>query len=379
MSAGIENLYTRLTIEEEEGEALELNAPSETAPNSRNSFTEGERWLRDSPTMNCSGTGETEQMVVDKTGPSNSVVGVTRNPVNVDDQRIFGEKIGDRLETATVDLLWISNSNKWDVDVLMKLFNERDRAQIMYIPLSLHQTEDIFSWAWDHRGEYTVKSGYNHLLFSQFADFNPPTMRWNLLWRLHVAPKIRNFLWRAFNRYLPTITALRSHKIDIVNSCTLCQFSEEDDYFSSHENWKSASSLPISSFTCSSTVSKWSKSQLGWLKCNVDASTRCSFASFGGVLCNDKGEFIAGIQGAIREDHSAQMAEAFGIQKMLKLIQLNGYIEIYVEHAVDEGRGVGVDEVNANNLGEANEYISEDESDSSDGLAECDLEEESED
>ncbi|KAM7485063.1 hypothetical protein LguiA_001072 [Lonicera macranthoides] len=58
----------------------------------------------------------------------------------------------------------------------------------------------------------------------------PPATRWKLLWRFHIAPKICNFLWRALNYCLPTITALRSCKIDIVNSCTLCQISEKDDY-----------------------------------------------------------------------------------------------------------------------------------------------------
>ena len=67
------------------------------------------------------------------------------------------------------------------------------------------------------------------------------------------------------------------------------------------------------------------------------------------------------------------------VMNMLNLIELTGYIEIYVEHMVDESDNiVSLDDVNVENPGEANEYVSENSSDSSDGVFECHLEEDSE-
>ncbi|KAM7529995.1 hypothetical protein LguiB_033405 [Lonicera macranthoides] len=54
------------------------------------------------------------------------------------------------------------NNVQWDIDIVNDLFNERDRDQILAVPLSAKQQNDRWMWHWDKKGRCTVRSGYNH-------------------------------------------------------------------------------------------------------------------------------------------------------------------------------------------------------------------------
>uniref|UniRef100_A0A7N2LID0 Reverse transcriptase zinc-binding domain-containing protein n=1 Tax=Quercus lobata TaxID=97700 RepID=A0A7N2LID0_QUELO len=50
---------------------------------------------------------------------------------------------------------------------------------------------------------------------------------WNKMWKLHLPPKVRNFIWRACSDILPTSTNLCRRRIPVASTCTICQQQEE--------------------------------------------------------------------------------------------------------------------------------------------------------
>ena len=63
-------------------------------------------------------------------------------------------------------------------------------------------------WRLDKRGQYSVKSGYRHLMTAhhvQRSRLLPSGLDWNVLWKLDIPPKIKHFLWRACLDLLPTM------------------------------------------------------------------------------------------------------------------------------------------------------------------------------
>ncbi|EEF33725.1 conserved hypothetical protein [Ricinus communis] len=59
----------------------------------------------------------------------------------------------------------------WDLQVVNGLSNERDKEQILRIPLSTRNTTDKWWWTKDIKGCYTIKSGTNGCI-----TFNLATM-----------------------------------------------------------------------------------------------------------------------------------------------------------------------------------------------------------
>ncbi|KAL2524065.1 RNase H domain-containing protein [Abeliophyllum distichum] len=52
---------------------------------------------------------------------------------------------------TTVDQLIVADENMWDFNILVDLFNEEDRRQIMNIPLTAYGSEDRILWIHDKK------------------------------------------------------------------------------------------------------------------------------------------------------------------------------------------------------------------------------------
>ena len=81
----------------------------------------------------------------------------------------------------------------------------------------------------EKKGKYSVKSGYRVLL----ANSNPfayglDSSCWKKTWSLHVMAKVRNLLCRACTNCLPTMTALRRKRVDVLACCLVCSSEPED-------------------------------------------------------------------------------------------------------------------------------------------------------
>ncbi|CAI9757018.1 unnamed protein product [Fraxinus pennsylvanica] len=123
-------------------------------------------------------------------------------------------------EEATVNQLFVPGENRWDYDILVDLFSEEERGQILKIPLSSYGRSDRIYWVHDNKGFYSVRSGYKRLMQEFFQEY-PNTMDsfWRTIWNLKIPAKVRNFLWRASQLVLPTADHLRAKRVDIDKLC----------------------------------------------------------------------------------------------------------------------------------------------------------------
>lgn len=67
---------------------------------------------------------------------------------------------------------------------------------------------------------------------------------------------------------------------------------------------------------------KWSKPHQGWFSCNVDAATSVekSLSSFGCIIRNDAGEFVAGLGGVFLGVVDPKLAEAMAFREALSWV-----------------------------------------------------------
>ncbi|KAL2498709.1 Ribonuclease H-like superfamily protein [Abeliophyllum distichum] len=131
-------------------------------------------------------------------------------------------------EDYTVGQLIITGENNWDYNLLVDLFNEEDRRQIMQIPLTSLGREDRMYWIHDKKGAYSVKSGYQLLILDSFV-YSHTAMEsfWSSLWRYKIPAKVRNLHWRASLNVLPTANQLRAKRVDMDSHCPVCLMHEE--------------------------------------------------------------------------------------------------------------------------------------------------------
>lgn len=99
------------------------------------------------------------------------------------------------------------------------MFNSRDAALILQVPLSTRQVNDRWFWLADPKGEFTVRSCYN--LLNSVSDA-PNNKLWKFLWSLEVPGKVKHFLWRALKNILPTADNLLSRRVDVSPICPIC-------------------------------------------------------------------------------------------------------------------------------------------------------------
>lgn len=57
--------------------------------------------------------------------------------------------------------------------LIRDMFGQRDQEEILVIPLSRTPKEDSWCLAWDSKGIYNVKSGYNFLCLSTLQVLAP--------------------------------------------------------------------------------------------------------------------------------------------------------------------------------------------------------------
>ncbi|KAL8156219.1 hypothetical protein AgCh_001348 [Apium graveolens] len=119
-----------------------------------------------------------------------------------------------------------TGQRRWDNDILVDLFDERDRLLIQHIPLSNRYTgQDGWYWMWEENGKFTVKSCCRQIQGEQMCY---DRRFWKLLWGIKLLGKMLNFIWRACSNVLPTTTALAVKKIDVIKSCSWCHRYNED-------------------------------------------------------------------------------------------------------------------------------------------------------
>lgn len=99
------------------------------------------------------------------------------------------------------------------MDLVKDIFNDKDQQLILSLPFSSRRCDDVWLWLDDVKGFYSVKSGYKLSMRNHVSTSDPSDVKWDLIWKLNIPTKVRNFIWRVLSKCLPTRQALRKRKV----------------------------------------------------------------------------------------------------------------------------------------------------------------------
>lgn len=99
------------------------------------------------------------------------------------------------------------NTGRWNFQVILQSFQQRDIEEILKIPLCTDLGEDEIMWKLSKDGCFSVKSAYYYIMESMM-DINSlhVSRSWKALWHLPIPNKVLVcvFLWRVVRECLPT-------------------------------------------------------------------------------------------------------------------------------------------------------------------------------
>jgi hypothetical protein len=90
-------------------------------------------------------------------------------------------------------------------------------------------TEDRLIWKKENHGEYPVRSAYRFCV-QELLDTSHFKVQgsWNLICKLKIPLKVKNFMWRICRNCLPTRVRLTDKVVKCPMDCTLCTVGSED-------------------------------------------------------------------------------------------------------------------------------------------------------
>uniref|UniRef100_A0A803QE56 CCHC-type domain-containing protein n=1 Tax=Cannabis sativa TaxID=3483 RepID=A0A803QE56_CANSA len=128
----------------------------------------------------------------------------------------------------------------WDEEFVRVVFNEEDADIILKLPSTGWDIEDKIMWHYTKNGEYSVKSGYCMAmeLRKEVTQSNEKDMMawWRGMWKLKLPPKVKHFVWKMANSWLPTHSALTSRGMDVDPRCSRCSNGGRENIF--HALWR---------------------------------------------------------------------------------------------------------------------------------------------
>uniref|UniRef100_A0A803QCN7 RNase H type-1 domain-containing protein n=1 Tax=Cannabis sativa TaxID=3483 RepID=A0A803QCN7_CANSA len=130
---------------------------------------------------------------------------------------LFGQKV--------TSLMCVGETS-WDSEILNDMFDDRDKALILGIPLSQASREDCWSWLLEKSGIYSVKSAYRVLQQSK-NNGQQNSALWKDFWKIEVPSKGLHFGWKAITGCLPTKVQLQIKHVPVDNLCPFCNVAAE--------------------------------------------------------------------------------------------------------------------------------------------------------
>ncbi|KAL5541281.1 hypothetical protein UlMin_042503 [Ulmus minor] len=132
----------------------------------------------------------------------------------------------------------ITASGSWDSSLIRSSFHHDEAEAILSLPRPKHSYPDSLIWHYDKKGDYTVRSGYwvasGRSGVAGSSSSNTTTW-WTKFWKLHIPPKIKIFIWKAYHDWIPTGANLANHGVPTSKICLLCNNAQET---SSHSVWE---------------------------------------------------------------------------------------------------------------------------------------------
>ncbi|KAF4364749.1 hypothetical protein F8388_013780 [Cannabis sativa] len=150
--------------------------------------------------------------------------------------RISGDskiKIGHKVQLpaeATVNSLLQPNGS-WKENEVRSCFHSEDVPWVLGIQPSINRS-DWLTWSLTPNGMYSVASGYKlrfrNPIIAECSNKSRIKAWWKFLWGSHHTPKMKNFIWRVFNHWIPTKMELAKRGMALDTKCNLCTFHDEN-------------------------------------------------------------------------------------------------------------------------------------------------------
>jgi ribonuclease HI len=139
--------------------------------------------------------------------------------------------MGAGQEAMTVSDLVNHEDGTWKTHVVQQLFNPRDVAEILKIPLHMTHNVDVPMWRLSRNGKFSVKSAYFHLM-EEIIDNNhlKEEGNWKRLWQIKVPNRVKLFMWRVLRGCLPVKERLVCKRVNCDNKCPCCDQQCENEW-----------------------------------------------------------------------------------------------------------------------------------------------------
>ncbi|KAL0434402.1 UNVERIFIED_CONTAM: hypothetical protein Slati_2774500 [Sesamum latifolium] len=143
-------------------------------------------------------------------GESITIMGVPWIPKPSSFQVICPPRSLDGL-TKVVELM---DETGWKDDMVRGEFSQIDAECILSIPLSRVCGRDKLIWHYGKQGIFSVRSAYGlACTMATIASSSNMARKWTMVWNLHLAPKMRLFIWKVCFNALPTMMNLRNRGV----------------------------------------------------------------------------------------------------------------------------------------------------------------------
>uniref|UniRef100_A0A803PDB4 RNase H type-1 domain-containing protein n=1 Tax=Cannabis sativa TaxID=3483 RepID=A0A803PDB4_CANSA len=133
-------------------------------------------------------------------------------------------------QDVTLNSLLTTNGD-WKINEVSSWFHNDDIPWVLGIIPSTHQP-DWITWGLNNNGHYSVASGYKlRFLNPEWAACsNNSKLKawWKFIWGSRLTPKMKNFIWKVFNHWIPTKMQLRKRGMSLLANCDRCLQQEED-------------------------------------------------------------------------------------------------------------------------------------------------------
>ncbi|CAN1164032.1 Putative ribonuclease H protein At1g65750 [Linum perenne] len=127
------------------------------------------------------------------------------------------------LEELKFAYLLIPGLLEWDEEHVYSLFNDKDAAIILSMPLPRSLGSDYLIWHFDKLGRYSVRSAYRAYMERVVRREHLVIVgNWTAIWRTHLLPKVKHFIWCLGRGVLFTKESLHQRGIHVSGECGCC-------------------------------------------------------------------------------------------------------------------------------------------------------------
>jgi hypothetical protein len=115
----------------------------------------------------------------------------------------------------------LHDRKEWNLPFLNTIFDQKIVDHIINIPF--YRSIMVYGRQKENNGEHSIGSAYRFCI----QDFLDPSHfkvqgSWNLIWKLKVPPKVKNFMWCIFRKCLPTRMRLKYKEVTCSINCAFC-------------------------------------------------------------------------------------------------------------------------------------------------------------